>query len=182
MLRELDFQVLDWIQQHLRMDWLDWLMPRLTALGDKGLIWVLLALCFLLRRPTRRWGIALLTGLLGSALVGNLALKPLMARPRPCWLNEEIALLVAVPRDYSFPSGHTLAGTISAVVMLCLHRPTGLVLLALALSIAFSRLYLYVHFPTDVLGGLALGVLIGLGTVALCRRVIFPRLGAYTEE
>lgn len=176
MIQQIDFRILDWIQLHCRTEWLDWLMPRITLLGDKGWLWIALALFFLLRRPTRRWGLAMLVGLLGSLLVGNVLIKHLVARDRPCWLNPEVQLLIAVPLDYSFPSGHTLASFISATVLLRFHRGMGLAALAAAVCIALSRLYLYVHFPTDVLGGVLIGIAVGIGAVVLCERVLFPRL------
>ena len=176
MIQELDFRILNWIQANLRTPWMDWLMPRITALGNAGIIWILLVVFFLLRRPTRRWGTAMAVGLLGSVLVCNLVLKHAVARPRPCWINREIALLIAVPRDYSFPSGHTTAGIISSVVLLRCHRTVGLCALTLAVLVAFSRLYLYVHFPTDVLGGALIGAVVGFAAVELCERVLFhPR-------
>ena len=173
MIQELDFRILDWIQANLRTPWMDWLMPRISALGNAGMIWIVLAVIFLLRRPTRRWGMTMAVGLLGSLLVCNLVLKNAVARPRPCWINQEIALLIAVPKDYSFPSGHTTAGFITSVVLLRCHRRVGLCALFLAALVAFSRLYLYVHFPTDVLGGALIGAAVGFAAVELCRMVLF---------
>ena len=107
----------------------------------------------------------MLAGLAMGGLVGNVFLKHLIARPRPCWLDQSVPLLIAVPNDYSFPSGHTLASVIGATILTAADRRFGLIAIPLAILIAFSRLYLYVHFPSDILGA----VILGLGIGALVR-------------
>ena len=99
-----------------------------------------------------------------GALIGNGVLKHLVARPRPCWLDSSVQLLIASPSDYSFPSGHTLASAVGASMLTMTNRKFGWAAIPLAVLIAFSRLYLYVHFPSDILGGAILGVLIGVCT------------------
>lgn len=106
---------LDWIILHgLRVlttcPLLDFWMPRITALGNSGIVWVVAAIVLLCTKKYRRYGVMLLVGLAAALLLGNLALKNLFARPRPCWLDESVPLLIARPSDYSFPSGHTMAG------------------------------------------------------------------------
>ena len=159
---QLDFSILYWIQDNLRCGLLDFLMPKITFLGNAGLIWLLSAGILILLPKYRREGILLLAGLAVGVLVGNLAMKPLFARPRPCWVDPAVDMLVTVPRDFSFPSGHTLSSVIAATVLCVADRRFGIVAIPLALLIAFSRLYLFVHFPTDVLASLVLGVAIGL--------------------
>lgn len=122
-------------------------------------------------------------GLAVGVLAGNLTLKPLIARPRPCWLDESVQLLIANPTDYSFPSGHTLSSVIGATVLTKANRKFGFAAIPLAALIAFSRLYLYVHFPTDILGAAVLGMAIGLLTciigdkiwTALAKKGVFLR-------
>lgn len=94
-------------------------------------------------------------------LVGNVCLKSFIARPRPCWLDSSVRLLIADPTDYSFPSGHTLSSVIGATILTKTDRRFGYAAIPLAALIAFSRLYLYVHFPSDVLAAAVLGVMIG---------------------
>ena len=101
-------------------------------------------------------------GLLVGAIVGNVFLKNMVARPRPCWLDPSVQLLIAVPKDYSFPSGHTLASVISATILTAMKVKFGAAAIWLAALIGFSRLYLYVHFPSDVLTAAVLGLGIGL--------------------
>ena len=160
---------LDWIILHgLRVlttcPLLDFWMPRITALGNSGIVWVVAAIVLLCTKKYRRYGVMLLVGLAAALLLGNLALKNLFARPRPCWLDESVPLLIARPRDYSFPSGHTMAGAIGATILTAADRRFGWAAIPLAVLIAFSRIFLFVHYPTDVLAGILLGTLAALLT------------------
>ena len=112
-------------------------------------------------RRYRKWGILLLASLLTGVVLGSGILKPLVARARPCWL-EPVVLLVGTPQDYSFPSGHTIASVLSAVIIGRANRKWAPFAVMTALLIAFSRLYLYVHFPSDVLAGALIGLVIGM--------------------
>lgn len=103
----------------------------------------------------------ILAGLAIGVLAGNVCLKNLIARPRPCWLDDSVFMLISVPTDYSFPSGHTLASAIGATVLTKTNRKFGWAAIPAAIIIAFSRLYLFVHFPSDILAGAVLGVAIG---------------------
>ena len=93
-------------------------------------------------------------------IVGNVVLKNLIARQRPCWLDQTVALLIENPRDFSFPSGHSLASFEGAVSIFLYDKKWGGAAIVLAAFIAFSRLYLFVHFPTDVLAGTILGIFV----------------------
>ena len=136
----IDWSILHWVRDVLTCPFLDFLMPKLILLSNGGAVWLLAV----------------------GMLVGNVCLKNFIARPRPCWLDESVPLLIARPSDYSFPSGHTMAGAIGATILMAADRRFGWAAIPLAVLIAFSRLYLYVHFPSDVLGGAVLGVGIGL--------------------
>lgn len=171
MLLELDFRILDWIQQNIRNPFLDWLMPKISFIGNKGMIWIIIAVIFLVVKKYRQCGIDLSIGLICSVLIGNLLLKNIVARSRPCWINTDIDMLISVPRDFSFPSGHTLSSFIAAVIILNYDKRLGSIALLIAVSIAFSRMYLYVHFPSDVFGGIILGIIIGLLSVLLTKKI-----------
>lgn len=159
---QLDFSVLYRIQDITKCAFLDFIMPKITFLGNAGLIWLLTAGTLLLLPKHRRAGILLLAGLAVGVIVGNIAMKNLFARPRPCWIDTAVQLLVSVPKDYSFPSGHTLSSVIAATVLTADDRRFAFVAIPLATLIAFSRLYLFVHFPTDVLASIVLGIAIGI--------------------
>lgn len=157
----LDQTILYWIQNHTVCDLFDLLMPKLTLLGSGGAIWLLAAGGMLCTKKYRRQGVILLAGLAVGVLVGNVCLKNLIARPRPCWLDDGVMMLISSPTDYSFPSGHTLSSVIGATVLTKTDRRFGWAAIPLAAVIAFSRLYLFVHFPSDILAGAILGVIIG---------------------
>ena len=163
----LDQTILYWIHDNLSCGLLDVLMPKLTLLGSGGAIWLLAAGGMLCTKRYRRQGVILLAGLAAGVLVGNVCLKNLIARPRPCWLDDSVTLLISTPTDYSFPSGHTLSSVIGATVLTKTNRKFGWVAIPLAAVIAFSRLYLFVHYPSDILAGAALGVAIGEAVYAL---------------
>ena len=159
---QLDFSVLYRIQDALTCAFLDFLLPKCTFLGNTGLIWLLLAGVLLLFPKHRRTGILLLAGLGVGVLIGNVAMKNLFARPRPCWIDTAVPLLISVPKDFSFPSGHTLSSVIAATVLTAADRRFATFAVPLAALIAFSRLYLFVHFPTDVLASVILGIAVGV--------------------
>ena len=182
MIQTIDYQILDWIQATLRTPWLDAIMPRLTMLGNGGILWVVTALILLLRRPTRRWGAVLFFSLTVTLVAGDYIIKPLVARPRPFSGRPEIELLVSAPKNFSFPSGHSIGGVAAATVLMHYRRGLGWCALVMAILIMFSRLYLYVHFPTDVLGGIVIGLVIGFLSIALFERVIFPKLDARKKQ
>ena len=162
----LDWTILHEIRAFLTCPLLDMLMPKITMLGNSGAVWILAAGGLLCTKKYRKYGIIMLAGLAMGGLVGNVFLKHLIARPRPCWLDQSVPLLIAVPNDYSFPSGHTLASVIGATILTAADRRFGLIAIPLAILIAFSRLYLYVHFPSDILGAVILGL--GIGALTLC--------------
>ena len=140
---------------------LDALAVFLNYAGEHGEIWIAFTLLLLLFRRTRKAGCAMATALVLYLVAGDCILKPLFARPRPCDVNTAITILVKRPHGHSFPSGHTASAFAAAFALWLQNRKLGVPALVLAAFIAFTRLYLYVHFPTDVLGGLVLGLALG---------------------
>lgn len=173
-IQSLDFRLLDLIHENLSCGFLDYVMPRLTSIGNGGFIWLVSAALMLISRKYRRNGIELLSGLAGSVVIGNLLLKNLIARQRPCWINDAVNLLIAVPTDYSFPSGHTMSSFVAAAIIMHTNKKWGITAYILAALIAFSRLYLYVHFPTDIIAGAVIGTLIGAAVCVLSEK-FFPK-------
>ena len=157
-----EFLVLDFIKEYIKNPFFDFLMPKITALGNGGIIWIVAALILLAIPKYRKSGIALSVGLLACLVIGNIILKPLIARIRPFDLVEGIELLISAPTDFSFPSGHTLSSTVAATILTMTDKRFGYFAIPLAVLIAFSRLYLYVHFLTDVIGGVLIGAVISL--------------------
>ena len=157
----IELQILNLIQG-IRTPFLDSFMSSVTKLGDAGIIWILLTIVLLLIPKTRKTGAVLALALIADLILCNIILKPLVARIRPFDVNNAIQLIVKRPHDYSFPSGHT-AASVTSVVALYLAGQKKLWKGALILTclIAFSRMYLYVHYPTDILGGIAAGIIAG---------------------
>ena len=159
-LLELEFSILYFIQG-LHTPFLDRFMTAVTSLGDKGWFFIVLGIILFCFKRTRKMGAAVLLSLAAGGLIGNVVLKNLVMRDRPCWIDESVRLLIQNPKDFSFPSGHTLASFETAVSIFLYNRKWGVPVIVLASVIALSRLYLFVHFPTDVLSGMALGIFIG---------------------
>lgn len=155
-----EFAFLDWLQQ-FHNPVLDALAVFLNYAGEHGEIWIAFTLLLLLFRRTRKAGCAMATALVLYLVAGDCILKPLFARPRPCDIRPEMLTLVARPHGWSFPSGHTASGFAAAFALWFQNRRLGVPALVLAAFIGFTRLYLYVHFPTDILGGIALGLAAG---------------------
>ncbi len=152
--QNLDGEILLQIQQHLRTDMLTPFMKIVTFLGNGGWFWILCAVVLLAVPKTRKTGYAAVLSLIFGVIVTNLLLKNIVARPRPFAEIEALIPLIAKPTDFSFPSGHTTASFAVALVMLrMLPKKIGIPAVVLAALVAFSRLYLGVHYPTDVLTG-----------------------------
>lgn len=168
--------ILRWIQDHLRTESLTPLVRAVTHLGDAGIFWILLTLALLAFKKTRRAGVCCALALIMDLIVVNLALKPLIARIRPYAVMPEIRILIPPPGDFSFPSGHSAASFACAWAFFRARgRKWGLPLVALALLVALSRLYLGVHYPTDVIGGMLIGVALGEAGARIGRRLPLSR-------
>lgn len=170
-----EFYILDLIQEKLTCPFLDWLMPKVTFLGNAGWIWIAAALILICMKKYRMYGVQLGIGLMVGFIIGNLFLKNIVMRERPCWINDNIQLLIPMPMDYSFPSGHTLSSFVSAGILIQRNLKIGFCAYILAVLIGFSRLYLYVHFPTDVLTGIVFGTIIAFVTVYMSKKIIRKR-------
>lgn len=158
-----DLPILDWIAAHLWCPFLDAVMPVITVLGNGGIFWIALSVVLMLIPKYRKAGFSMGAALLMGLLLCNLTLKPLVARIRPYDYQLEhfhvtIQLLISTPHDYSFPSGHTIASFEAATALLLHHKKLGIPAMVIAALVAFSRLYLYVHYPTDVIASILLGV------------------------
>lgn len=161
----LDGNILLFIQEHLRADWLTPVMLVITRLGGLGKIWIAVSLLLLCFKKTRWAGAAGLLGLIFSLAVNNVLLKNLVARIRPYEVVEGLRLIAPRATDFSFPSGHTGSSFAAAVAICCMLKGSGMrwqyFLLVFAALMGYTRLYVGIHYPTDVLAGLVTGVLCG---------------------
>ena len=160
LLWKFDFEILFFIKDHVRNSFLDVIVPFYSNLGDDGIIWIAVGLIMLIPKKTRKCGIMVLAALLVMLVVNNIILKNLIARPRPCATYPELVELVHIPTSYSFPSGHTVSAMAVAFTTLTQHKKLGIVTLVMAFLMGLSRLYVGVHFPTDVYGGIIVGAAI----------------------
>jgi len=165
----IEFQILYTLQE-LRTPLVDGLMVFITSLGDHGWFWILMGVLLFSFPRTRILGGCMLISIAAGFLLGNVMLKNIAARQRPCWLDPSVELLVPVPKDFSFPSGHSLVSFEGAVCIFLFNRKWGIPALMLAVLTAFSRLYLFVHFPTDVLAGIVMGTVIAWSVVRTAKR------------
>lgn len=157
-----DLPILDWIMANLWCPFLDAVMPVITVLGDAGIFWIALAAVFLLLPKHRKMGLSMGVALMMGLVICNMILKPVVGRIRPYdyqleFFQKTIPLLIERQHDFSFPSGHTIASFEAAVAMLICNKKLGIPAMILAVLIAFSRMYLYVHYPTDVIASVILG-------------------------
>lgn len=156
-----DGNLLIWIQDHVRTPFLTMFFQTVTALGNAGLIWIALTLLLLVIKSTRKIGYMCAMALAFSLLFNNGFIKNLVARPRPYTRIEELVPLIPLPSEYSFPSGHTVSSFAAGwTVFRRLPGRYGIPALVLAALVSVSRLYVGVHYPTDVLCGIVLGIVL----------------------
>ena len=163
-------ELLLFIQEHLRTTIGDFFFPLVTHLSDAGVIWIALGLSLLIPKKTRRCGLAVLISLAITFIVGNVVMKNLIARPRPFIVYPDIELLIAPPSGFSFPSGHSSSSFAAATTLFCFYKKPGIAALVLAALIAFSRMYLFVHYPTDILAGSMLGIFLALAVCCILHK------------
>ena len=164
----MDNKILDFIEKNLHSKWLDYIMHFFTIIGEAGIFMLIIALICLLQKKHRRIGIIILFSALLGFVIGNLFLKNIIARDRPCTVFPENIYFIDCASGYSFPSGHTLHSFIPAFVLLFNKRiKASIIVFVLASLIAFSRMYFYVHYFTDILAGFILAAIIAFFTTTL---------------
>ena len=166
-----ELAILDAIQT-IHVGWLDTLVATFTSLGNAGALFIFTGLVLCCMPCTRKLGVAVLVAIALGALVTNLTIKPLLMRPRPCDVNPDIIMLVPRPHGSSFPSGHTTAAFACAGALLFMRDPRApralaVAALVVAILMGLSRLYCYVHYPTDVLAGCLIGLAAGFAAAKI---------------
>lgn len=170
-INSIDFSILNFIQNTMRCALLDVSMMIFSYLGEAGAVWILIGLVMLFFRKTRATGVIMLAAMLFGYLFGEFGIKNLVCRQRPFLMNTDVTLNIIAPSGYSFPSGHCTSSFAAAFVIFNREsRWMGISAYMLAAFIAFSRLYNYVHYPTDVLCGLILGTLSAVLMIFIFRK------------
>lgn len=159
---EWEFSIL-YALQEIHNPILDQIMVFISALGDDGILWIAIGVICLCMKKHRKMGFQVLITLLCTFIIGNLILKNIFARPRPCDIDTAVAMLISRPHGHSFPSGHSINSMSAAFALFLNNKKIGIPAVILATLIGFSRMYLFVHFPTDVFGGFAIAIIVAIG-------------------
>lgn len=175
LITEIDFTILNAIQ-NIRTEFLDSIVPPITFLGSGGMIWITIAILMIIFKKSRKTGITVLVSLVIGLVLSTIILKGLVARERPFNLDigllDVTTLLIPAPSGrFSFPSGHAVSSFSAATVLLAYNRKIGIPALILAVTIAFTRLYLYVHFPSDVIAGAIIGILLANLSIFIVNKI-----------
>lgn len=162
-LNQAEAGILLWIQENLRTEWLDHIMPYVSGINDHGILAIIGVIVLLLWGRYRKVGITAFGSLAVEFIIVNLLIKPNVQRTRPFYVLEDLHLLGSLPTDFSFPSGHTgSAFAVATVMLMCMPARYGVTVIVASALIAFSRLYNAAHYPTDVLFGMLIGIITGV--------------------
>lgn len=164
-------EILDFIREYLTNPVFDAVFVFCTTIVEHGRVWILTALIMLFTKKYRKAGILLLIAISLTFVSSEIIIKNLVCRPRPFYSDPNINLIIPAPSGYSFPSSHSSVSFAAATVIFYFNKKFGLAAFVLATLTAFSRLYLYVHYPTDVLAGICLGVIIAVAVIVVFRRM-----------
>ncbi|MBE5952697.1 MAG: phosphatase PAP2 family protein [Lachnospiraceae bacterium] len=169
---EWDASVLLWIQENMRTDLMTTIMKAITRLGDGGCLWIVLAIVLLVLNKTRKVGAASALALIITFVTVNLGIKNAVARIRPYEVIDGLTNLVGKQSDFSFPSGHSAhAFAVGVVILIMMPKKIGVPIFAISILMAFSRLYVGVHYPTDVIAGVVLGTIIAFLSVTIINKI-----------
>ncbi|MEQ8197311.1 MAG: phosphatase PAP2 family protein [Clostridiaceae bacterium] len=157
-IQKVDLKILDYINRTGKNKMLNKSMPCITALGNYGFIWVVMSLYLLSSRIYKGEGLRVLGALALTSFLGEGIIKHIVRRRRPFDERQKDELLISKPQTYSFPSGHTASSFAAAGIFYLTGNPLSMHMIILAFLISFSRLYLRVHFFSDILGGVLLGI------------------------
>lgn len=165
----MEIEILNFIREYLTNPVFDAVFVFCTTIVEHGRVWILTALIMLFIKKYRKIGVLLLIVMPLTFICGEVILKNLVCRPRPFYAVPNIELIIPAPGGYSFPSSHSAVSFAAATVIFYFNKKIGSAAFVLALLTAFSRIYLYVHYPTDVLAGICLGILLALAVIVVYR-------------
>ena len=165
--KKVDNTILRWINVKFRNKTFDKIMPIITSAGNLGIIWIVISVLLITKKDYRVLGQTILIALVITTIIGEGIIKNIVKRKRPFYGDDDKELLISRPITYSLPSGHTASSFAVATVFIKTDNAASLEIMLLACLIAFSRIYLGVHYPSDVIGGGIIGTLCGLITVML---------------
>ncbi len=164
--QDIEFDILFYLQS-LHNPILDKIMVNITSLGNLGAIWFIISIVLMIIKRYRRYGVLLFVTLALTGCLGSFVIKPLIARSRPCDVFKEVDILIRHPGGFSFPSGHTYLSFAAATVICFMNKKLGILAFIFAVVMGFSRMYLFVHFPSDVVAGALLGVVVALFNISI---------------
>ncbi len=171
-LLELDASILLWIQENMRTDLMTTIMKGITRLGDNGTLWIVLTVLFLVLNKTRRVGLTSAVALIITFLTVNLGIKNAVARTRPYEVIDGLINLVEKQHDFSFPSGHSAhAFAVGVVILIMMPKKFGVPIFIISILMAYSRLYIGVHYPSDVIAGALIGTIIAFLSIFIVNKL-----------
>ena len=171
-LKKIDNTIFRWINVKFRNKTFDKIMPIITSAGNLGIVWIIISVLLMTKQDYRVLGQMILMALIITTILGEGIIKHIVIRSRP-FQDKEEKLLINKPITYSFPSGHTASSFAALAVFLQMNGKLGLIVSPIATLIAFSRVYLKVHYPTDVIFGMLLGFTCGITVVSFLGRMVF---------
>ena len=161
-MNSIEIQILKFVQETFSCDFLDAIFKFVSYIGNKGAIWIVCALILCIFKKTRKAGIISAISLIFCLTIGNMTLKPLIGRMRPYEFDTSLKVIIPLLKDASFPSGHTMAAFAFCHSTAKIYKKYKIPLYALATFMGLSRIYLCMHFPTDVIFGAFFGILFAI--------------------
>lgn len=170
-INNLDINILNFIRDSFSNPVMDKLMIFITSLGDRGFIWIAIGIILLIQKKYRKTGFVLLISLFITSTIGEGIIKNIVQRPRPFITYPNVSIIINPPISFSFPSGHTASSFAAAVVLGYYIKDWRYIFYIFATLIAFSRIYLFVHYPSDIIAGILLGVTCSLLTIRIMGKI-----------
>lgn len=169
---DLDIEILEYVQTLSGNPVVDGFMVFMSKIGDNGIVWIMLSMILITSKKHRKAGIMALSALVLSTLFGELLLKHLIGRQRPFEDHEMFKALIETSSVYSFPSGHATSSFAVAGTVAWIFRKYSPLLLGAAALVSLSRVYLFVHYPSDIVAGMILGLGCAAIVIQLYKRFV----------